>query len=311
MDRAYVAEYFTKHAEDWIAESYPADAGSRYPLGEERVRSALDALRATQLRANAAVLDIGCGGGQLCIEIARQGFRAIGIDLAPGMVAECQRAIRDEPADVQRRLRFRVGEAVHTEFKPAEFHAITALGLIEYLPDDGQFFAEARRILKPHGVVVVTCRNRLFNIGSANSYTQRELSAPDASLLVAELRGQTKPGVAPEQMQAFVRTLREALPALEAAVKRDLEQGGRTPPKCRFERTLRQHTPLNLAANADEHGFDLLDVVSIHPHPFPPIVEYTSPHTFNTLAQVWATLADSSASLGWSSCFQATLRKRD
>ena len=45
---------------------------------------------------------------------------------------------------------------------------MTAMGLIEYLPDDDGLFAEAARLLRPGGRFAVSCRNRLYNLQSAN-----------------------------------------------------------------------------------------------------------------------------------------------
>src|SRR3954465_2448173 len=44
-------------------------------------------VRALHLPAGAAVLDLACGTGDLCDELARAGHRPIGVDLSFGMLA--------------------------------------------------------------------------------------------------------------------------------------------------------------------------------------------------------------------------------
>jgi SAM-dependent methyltransferase len=57
------------------------------------------------VRAGSPVLEIGCGTGRVLIPTARAGIEIVGLDLSPHMLAVCRRRLREEPQDVQRRVR--------------------------------------------------------------------------------------------------------------------------------------------------------------------------------------------------------------
>src|SRR2546422_9590575 len=56
-------------------------------------------------KAGSPVLEIGCGTGRVLIPIARAGVDIVGLDLSPHMLAVCRQRLRDEPQDVQSRVR--------------------------------------------------------------------------------------------------------------------------------------------------------------------------------------------------------------
>jgi SAM-dependent methyltransferase len=249
------------------------------------------------------LIDLGCGGGHLCDLAALAGFDATGLDVAPGMIEQAERHRQRQPPAHRDRMRFAVGDATATGL-PGGADAVTALGLIEYLPDDSGFFAEVARLLRPGGVLVVSCRNRLFNAMSGNAYTLGEVEAGEAPRLLAELAN-CRPG--PELrglLRAYVARLRELLPALEAALAQDdAEPAGPPPSGPRFAERRRQHTPDELARAAAAAGFREPSMIGIHPHPLPPALEAASPRLYNQLALAMEPLERSVSSLAWSSAF--------
>ena len=56
-------------------------------------------------KAGSPVLEIGCGTGRVLIPVARAGIDVVGLDLSPHMLAVCRQRLRDEPQDVQSRVR--------------------------------------------------------------------------------------------------------------------------------------------------------------------------------------------------------------
>src|SRR5205823_1062406 len=86
----YVKDYFDRHAGAWVEQAYPAGRiPPKFPIGEERLRLAIEGV-ADAVPAGGALVDLGCGGGQLCLHAARLGWRVTGVDVAPGMIEEAR-----------------------------------------------------------------------------------------------------------------------------------------------------------------------------------------------------------------------------
>ena len=58
------------------------------------------------------VLDVGCGSGDLAIELARRGFSVIGVDFVEAAIEQARQRASALPPDAARRLRFDVGDAL-------------------------------------------------------------------------------------------------------------------------------------------------------------------------------------------------------
>src|SRR5688572_15340485 len=156
-----------------------------------------------------------------------------------------------------------VGAYDESGLPDGEADAVTALGLIEYLDDDAGLFAEAARLLRPGGRFAVSCRNRLYNLLSANDYTQAELGGasgtvprtPEGPRLLDELRDALG-AASDDEVHALALSLADAAEGLRAAVEADrVEPPHELHDHVRaFQRGRRQHTPAELREEAARHG---------------------------------------------------------
>ncbi len=113
-------------------------------------------VKAARLKAGEAVLDVGCGTGDLTLRAARRvgaEGRAVGIDASPNMVKIARRKAAKKGRDVD----FRVAPIEDLPFADGEFDAALSSFMIHHLPDDLKLrgLAEVRRVLKPGGRLVV------------------------------------------------------------------------------------------------------------------------------------------------------------
>ena len=303
----YVREYFSEHARAWVRRAYgDGRCPSAYPVGVQRLRLTMEAVLERLGSLRGRLVELGCGGGELCAHAAGLGFDVIGLDLAAGMIEEAERRRQALPEPARRRLELRVGNALETGLPAGTADVVTAIGLIEYLEGDDAFFREAARVLRPGGVLVVSCRNRLFNLASLNDYTRREIEAGSAATLLAELRAFVSDAGGPDPLKEFAARLRHAAGELDQALAEDAEEARRPAALAdvpAFERPRRQHSPQDLARAAGRYGFSSPEFMAVHPHPLPPAFEAAAPRFYNRLASAMEALERTPASLAWSSAF--------
>ena len=304
--REYVRRYFSDSARQWLARAYDdVDETAAYPVGAQRVRLALEAVVDRLGTIQGHLVDLGCGGGDLALRAADLGFRATGVDLAEGMIAEAEARRAELAPDARDQVSFRVADVLETGLPAGSADAVTAIGLVEYLPADEPFLAEAARLLRGGGVLVVSCRNRLFNATSGNDYTREEIETGGAAGLLAELATLRPDRAVVPLLGQVVARLREALPRLERALAKDAEcEGARlaqSPPV--FGQRRRQHSPGGFAAAAAAAGFRHPRFFGVHPHVLPPALEAVAPRFYNRFAAALEPLESAPVSLAWSSAF--------
>ena len=95
--------------------------------------------------ARGRVLDLGCGTGGVLAHLGEFGD-ALGLDPAPEAARYCKR----------RGVPMVVGSGMELPFADGSFDAVLALDVIEHVPDDVALLREARRVLRPGGVLLVT-----------------------------------------------------------------------------------------------------------------------------------------------------------
>jgi 2-polyprenyl-6-hydroxyphenyl methylase/3-demethylubiquinone-9 3-methyltransferase len=107
-------------------------------------------------RPEGRMLDVGCGTGFLLEQLARRGYRGVGIDLSPESVAIARRRLED--LGVADRVRVDVGSA----YEPPEgpFDLVTLTDVLEHLEDPRACLRAIRERLAPAGLLVVSTPNR-------------------------------------------------------------------------------------------------------------------------------------------------------
>jgi SAM-dependent methyltransferase len=127
----------------------------------------------------ATILDLGCGPGDLALELAHRlrDARIVGLDLSPSMM---QIAARHATTDG--RLRFVVGDATALPFSNGTVDVVVSTLSLHHWTDPAAVFYEIARVLRPGGVALV------YDIGLLSA-TPTELAtfAADAGLGEDEL----------------------------------------------------------------------------------------------------------------------------
>jgi SAM-dependent methyltransferase len=105
------------------------------------------AFDAVKVREGTSVLDVGCGAG-LALEVARsRGANVSGLDAAPALAKIAQS--RSPDGDI------RVGEIEELPFANGNFDVTTGFNSFQYAADPVHALAEAKRVTRKGGAVVV------------------------------------------------------------------------------------------------------------------------------------------------------------
>ncbi len=131
--------------------------------------------------AGARVLDAGCGSGYGAALLAAGAREVLAIDVA----AE---AIDHSRANyTAKNLRFVIGDCCAVDAPDASFGLVVAFEVIEHLPDAAKFLAEAKRLLRPDGTLLVSTPNRRYYTeerGFSNPFHTREYDRPEFESLL-------------------------------------------------------------------------------------------------------------------------------
>lgn len=126
---------------------------------------------AGQIADDAQVLDVGCGGGHLALDIAerRAGARVTGLDLSAEQVARAAARAKARGLAVQ----FVQGSALDLPFDSGSFDVVTSVASIKHWPDQARGLRECVRVLRAGGRLVVFEADRGCRLGDAQDFVRR------------------------------------------------------------------------------------------------------------------------------------------
>lgn len=123
-------------------------------------RDKVEQLIQSEKGQNKIVLDIGSGPGIMIEALLKSNFKVVAIDAAPQMIELTKKQFPNVESIVSDARKI---------LKPDNtFDVATAMGLVEYFEEDGEFYTEMSRVLKSGGKLLVTYPNvwspwRLWN----------------------------------------------------------------------------------------------------------------------------------------------------
>ena len=113
------------------------------------------------------ILDVACGVGYGSALMSRWGADHVtGLDLSASAIADAERLFASE------RTRFvcAEGERLSRFFEAGEFDLVVSFETIEHVADPQSFLGEVRKVLKPGGVIVMSCPNDWWHYPGEQEY---------------------------------------------------------------------------------------------------------------------------------------------
>jgi SAM-dependent methyltransferase len=128
------------------------------------------------------VLDVACGEGYGTALLARHAARVTGVDISPEAIAHARGAYA-----ALANAEFAEASCTALPLADASIDVAVSFETIEHIGAQAEFIAELARVLKPDGVLVLSCPNKLEysdKRGFANEFHVRELYRDELGALV-------------------------------------------------------------------------------------------------------------------------------
>jgi len=151
-------EMYQIHGHEWWSEGASFDVLSlRYCMNPVRYAYFRRKIEKLPLPGR-TLLDVGCGGGFLAEEFARDGFAVTGIDPATRSLEAARKHAADNNLDID----YREGKGEALPFPDASFDVVACCDVLEHVDDLSLVIREVARTLKPGGVFFYDTVNRTW-----------------------------------------------------------------------------------------------------------------------------------------------------
>ena len=129
---------------------FSKNAGTRYAF--TRIGETVAHL-CSHVKSGIRVLEIGCGAGLLCLELAKTAKIVVGIDISH-FVLDFANTVKQY---IQcKNVSFQVGDAEALMFRDQTFDLVVCSEVLEHLISPGKALAEIQRVLKKDGTVILS-----------------------------------------------------------------------------------------------------------------------------------------------------------
>lgn len=132
---------------DWNAQTREKEL---HEISRRQAEMVIDSLERTG-RSGLKILEVGCGAGWLCPELARFGD-VVGTDLSDEVL---QRAQTRWPE-----IKFVSGDFFSLSFEPQSFDVIVSLEVLSHVENQPQFMERLADLLVPGGMLLLATQNR-------------------------------------------------------------------------------------------------------------------------------------------------------
>jgi ubiquinone/menaquinone biosynthesis C-methylase UbiE len=172
--------YYNRYATEYQQAHYSNT--NRYSPLQFRQTYIEEMIDNANLPSGARVLDVGCGPGELALNLLRKGYNVSAVDISQTMVDTAAQIIMENGFPEWNEVN--VGDIENLEFDDRSFDVVVASGVLEYQRDDEKSLSEMKRVLKKDGYLILNvtnknCPNRIMGF----PYDWSKQWGPSAALL--------------------------------------------------------------------------------------------------------------------------------
>ena len=136
------------------------------------------------------VLDVACGEGYGSALMSRHAAQVNGVDISAEAIAHGRNTYAENTG-----LAFTQASCTRMPFAAASFDRVVSFETVEHIDEQALFLDEIKRVLKPDGVLILSCPNKAEysdKRGFTNEFHVRELYRPELEALLAPRFGHTR-----------------------------------------------------------------------------------------------------------------------
>ena len=151
-NKSKIDSFFDQFSSEYSNENYNIDVNKVMLI---RLRTIVKFVDENFKNKNIKILDLGCGSGEITLELAKLGYVGDALDNSKKMLDICKKKLSNY------NWNYYLNEAQKTNLKNENYDLIIASGLIEYYPNDAILLNEITRLLKKEGHLIINVSNKL------------------------------------------------------------------------------------------------------------------------------------------------------
>jgi 2-polyprenyl-3-methyl-5-hydroxy-6-metoxy-1,4-benzoquinol methylase len=290
-------DYFDVHGKKWIEENYSNLNMNNYPVGYHRMRI-VEKVIDSYYKSHSHFIDLGCGGGNVSVLLAKKGHRVTALDRSQVMLDQARDLAKKER--VKSHINFRLFD-IEKNQRIGKCDAMLALGFIGYIDCPSTLFRIASESIDHGGLFIISSRNVLFNIFSPTFRTIKTFQDPDlCEKVIKEIQHLLKKSVIMKDTEFNIPNL--SLKFTESKDPFEIPMDGEVEAK--------QYLPSELDRLAMQNGFKINKTFGVHPHLLSPLISrFLQDKSKNEIDNVLLPFEEDSISLIWSSVFISVFRR--